>query len=347
MIFSNNIIGRVVQSALIVLFLPCATVYAQPILLEEVYTVGGESAPPEEVFGSYQSTALSSTGTVFIGDAQFSQIRVFDSSGKYVNSINGSDQDNGKFGHITSMALAPDESLLYVYDVIKSRVTVFCALQHNYIRHLEPAVQRGVPYEIYAGADGSIYFVGNKYGSDYLVHRHDRDGHYIYSFAQLLDYLPLQYDNDVVRMQVNRGFATVLDDGDLLIALAAPYRLARYSPAGEQRWLVTDPILPNPWEGYIEYSRDTYRSSIYPQVVRIFDLGPDHFIVPVYDIESSTAIYHVRNTRDGSLVAQGDLNVQQFLVAASSQNSGGLIAIKDVRAHPSFTVSRWTLQSAH
>ena len=76
-------------------------------------------------FGSYQTVELAADGTLYVGDIDASEIRIFNEEGKYVKTIGHKGQGPGEFMRLYSLALSPEEDSLYVYDGAADRITVY------------------------------------------------------------------------------------------------------------------------------------------------------------------------------------------------------------------------------
>lgn len=77
------------------------------------------------------------------------------------------------------------------------------------------------------------------------------------TFANLLDSPLSSRQMELLRAQLLQGRLVELDDGDLLVALRAPYVPARFGRDGRERWRIQDPVLPDPWADHIRVTDST------------------------------------------------------------------------------------------
>ena len=269
----------------------------------EVYTVGTLEEPEEELFGRYQTVALAGDGTLYVGDKDVDEVRVFDVNGQFVGTIGRKGQGPGEFERLSTIALSAEGDSLYVFDRGPRRVSVFSTDQFELARDfvvegLSPSVK------MYPLASGRFMFVGYGTEGDELVHVRDAQGHPVRSIGWLLRIDEPKYDTRFMRNQLNLGVATEAGNGEIIAGLIAPYRIARFAPSGEVRWQIEEDILPDPWDGYIEYTPDRYSVRLYPQIVNLHMAGSRHFIVTHYNFEEEKGYYDIRDARDGSLLAR-------------------------------------------
>jgi len=312
-----------------------------------IYTVGVLNGPEEEIFGRYQTIALATEGTLYVGDKDAREIRIFNEEGKYVKTIGREGQGPGEFMNLYSLALSPEEDSLYVYDGAADRITVYSTDRFKLERDFTVNVlNKGASFKMYLIDSGLFMFVGYGGRGDELVHWGTMQGRHVHSFGQLLQVDDPKYDTEFMRYQLNQGVATEAEGGDIIVSLIAPYRMARFSAKGELRWQIEDDILPKPWDGYITYTSENYRVGLYPQIASIDWLGNSKFLVTHYDIEKEEGFYDIREASDGSLLARHPFPVTQFISSLlSREETSGLAAIKSIDPFPQFSVVHWKLET--
>jgi WD40 repeat protein len=334
---------RVVLLLTVIIALSCNDAKPQqpPLVLEEIYTVGALDAPEHEIFGMYLAVALARDGQLYVGDQSAKEIRVFDYEGNYLKTLGRKGQGPGEYQSIISLALTPDEDSLYVYDFINGRVSVYDTKNLEYNRTFKLKNLETKPYKMYFIND-KLLFVGNRVKDHTLAHLFDIQGNYFGSFGTLLNVDDENYDTPFMWNQLNQGMATGMPDGGIILALLAPYRIAGYSKGGRLKWLVKDDVLPDPWDGYIEYTPNRYSVSTYPQIVSIYSLTEEYFIVFVYDLEHEKAFYDIRNSQTGILASRNAFKSDIFMeTMIEIKDKFGLAAVKNTDPYPYITVSRW------
>ena len=92
-------------------------------LVPEV-SIGELDGPEELLFGWIWSIAVANNGNVYVFDEQVQDVRVFDSTGGYVETLGRRGQGPGEFSRAEAIALLPDGRLV-VRDPGNQRVEVF------------------------------------------------------------------------------------------------------------------------------------------------------------------------------------------------------------------------------
>lgn len=96
---------------------------AEAALVPEV-SIGALDGPEEYLFGSIWSIAVDGDRNVYVFDEQAHDIRVYDATGAYVETLGGRGEGPGEFSRAEAMALLPDRRLV-VRDPGNQRVQVF------------------------------------------------------------------------------------------------------------------------------------------------------------------------------------------------------------------------------
>lgn len=175
----------------------------------------------------------------------------------------------------------------------------------------QPVASTATGFELDGGARlhrhsrGSFFVLGAAQGKISLIHRVDTAG-YAGSFFEPLRNAPARYQAQQLRAQLNQGVLCEASEGDLLVALAAPYLVGRFTPSGVERWLVADSLIAAPWDGAISLAPDRYSVSVYPMISALNCLDRDVFQVIITDHENARRISDIRRVSDGSLISRSD-----------------------------------------
>jgi hypothetical protein len=308
-----------------------------------LYELGALSHPEEEVFGEFPALWLSTAGELLVGDHSFGEVRMFRADGRFAWSFGRPGQGPGEFQWVSSVTLNPVEDSVYVLDATNHRVTVLTPTGHL-VRDFRPGME-GYFWQLRVHPEGYLLFVGERAGDGLeLVHITNLAGEHVRSIAPLLrtgDLGPF-VQNPLVREQLNQGAIEFLPDGDVLVMLASPFRIARVSLGGDVRWTVEDSeIHPNPLT-YFDVSADAYSVGFYPRAVSIHQLSEDRFLVRHEDYEDEVRAFDVRDLRTGALLSRTTVPTDAYhapaLVLATSKGLG-VIASND--PFPRFLVVRW------
>jgi hypothetical protein len=310
-----------------------------------VYQVGTFDAPAEQVFGRNVTPALAPSGDMYLGDWSTGQVRHFGRDGRFLGSFGRKGQGPGEFMAITSMALDRTGDSLYVFDEVNKRVSVLTT-RGRLARTFSPPLTPVSRMRMTLHPDGFVLFTGEAHGSQALVHVTTTRGRYVRSFGRVLepgDLSGIRSMHQVVRGQLNQGYARALPGGDVLVVLEAPYRVARFGLDGRQRWSVTDAAVRSP-AGSMVVNPQQYRPGFYPRITAAHVLGPDRFLVLYADFEQQQRSYDVRSASDGRLLARRRLPFRNHVSALlPTGTQGGLAIVSDLDPFNRFVLSRWEL----
>ena len=98
--------------------------WGAPATLVPEVSIGELEGPDEYLFGTVGSIAVNDDHTVYILDTQAQEIRVFDSTGTYIETLGRRGEGPGELSHAEAIALLPDGRLV-VRDPGNSRVQVY------------------------------------------------------------------------------------------------------------------------------------------------------------------------------------------------------------------------------
>lgn len=307
------------------------------------YSVGEAEAPPEELFGRIQHVALSKEGILYIGEEGAQEVRVFDATGTYVATMGGRGQGPGEFEDMRDLTLSVQGDSLYVFSGPR-HISVFSTASHRFVRRFTGDFTMQWVH-IYALPANEMLITGAKIRDEEnkTMHIHDLNGGPLRDFGTLLNITEPDYNNLMLRVNLNVGHATLMSNNDLVVSLQMPYHLARFSIEGEERWRIHDDVVPDPWDGYMDQ-----RGSIIGALHLILDVHAlnDQYVMVVHgDREDEKSYYDIRDASDGRLVARHEIPYRQSIPAlVSLGDKEGLAVIKTVDPFPKFTVMRWTLE---
>ena len=99
-------------------------VWGAPATLVPEVSIGELEGPDEYLFGTVGSIAVNDDHTVYILDTQAQHIRVFDSTGTYIETLGRRGEGPGELSHAEAIALLPDGRLV-VRDPANMRVQLY------------------------------------------------------------------------------------------------------------------------------------------------------------------------------------------------------------------------------
>ena len=153
--------------------------------------------------------------------------------------------------------------------------------------------------------NGRLVGIGRIDDSASLLHFIDVHGELLGSVGDLLP--PDTPRNSRLIPQLVQGDVCGLPDGDLVIALRAPYRLARYSRS-ERVWDATDDVLPDPWNHHIIATADRYSVRPYPAILKVECWPGDVIRVVWADFERREKWLDIRSARTGDLIERREVD---------------------------------------
>jgi hypothetical protein len=233
--------------------------------------IGEADGPPEFAFGQLGYMAVTSKGGFFLFDYSDTQIRRYDSSGRFVGLVGRSGAGPGEYRSIVGMAVQGD-SVLLVYDPNNARITVF-DISGTFRRII--SLRRGPffgPKAFAVDGEGMVYFRASLVGaaqegastpSQYL--KMGLDGNIRDSLrlppegATGAPFVLLTADGARWSFP-NRNVFTLLPSGDLLTANTGAYRFdvrtARFGSQTVERPFVPIPVTGaerDEWEAFARY----------------------------------------------------------------------------------------------
>ena len=258
------------------------------IVFEEKFSVGELDEPVEELFGANVTAVVSSTGMLYAGDSETGIIRLFDSGGSYVRSAGGRGRGPGEFLSISRMVIAPSVDSLYVLDAQQRRISVWTIPDLAYQRSASYELNGHAVFDFARLPEGQFALFGAEYEGNEVVHICEQNGTHVRSVAPLLNIDDPYLDkNPMGRSQAGISYGTPLRNGDVIVATAAPYTIARVSPDGDIVWRVSDPTLEKPWEDHIIATPDRFQVKPYPQIVSVTPFSETHVLVYVTEARPS------------------------------------------------------------
>jgi hypothetical protein len=89
-----------------------------------LYVLGGPAASPAEIWTNFGDVARFDSGTLIIGDTYTGEVRLFDRSGKHVQTLGGRGDGPGEFREMWGVYLAPDDTV-WAIDNPTGRIHAF------------------------------------------------------------------------------------------------------------------------------------------------------------------------------------------------------------------------------
>jgi hypothetical protein len=94
-----------------------------PVRMTQLLSLGKPDGPEEQVFGMVYDADLGPDGSIYVVDAQFKQVSVYDSVGNFKRRIGATGSGPGEF--LAPARIVVADSLLAIYDEQLGRVSVF------------------------------------------------------------------------------------------------------------------------------------------------------------------------------------------------------------------------------
>jgi hypothetical protein len=114
---------------------PGEPIYPENIFnLEEDLTIAGEEGKEEQMFMNIVSIDVSEDGTIYLLDGKAANIKVFDSSGRFLKTIGKRGQGPGEFGRPESFSITPREEIA-VNDSGRRSIQ-FLDMDGNFLRQI-------------------------------------------------------------------------------------------------------------------------------------------------------------------------------------------------------------------
>lgn len=316
--------------------------WAQDSFSSQTLHVYGESeSDPATIFGSYQSVAMSSRGDLYIADGSFTEIRLF-RNGEHVASRGREGRGPGEFTGLHSICLTADERYIVAYDYAIPRLSLFDANTLDFVRSSSPEKAAGAVYNLMCEGRGDVFLTGHMAGSTGLAHAFTLQGEYLNSSADLASDL-LKEQLQPIRNQLGQAHAAPLGTDGILIALMAPYRLARVSPEGRILWSIRDPFIGDPMGKYITASGDRFSVTPYKGVTGVHVLDDKRFAVGIIDPETEESWLDVRALSGGELLNRHQLpaGTKVLDIRPKVGDVEGRIVFRQNRPYPVIEVHEW------
>jgi hypothetical protein len=89
------------------------------VTIKEELSIGGENAPPEEIFSLVKDVSVGPDGRIYIADLMQSEIRIFDKFGKFLRAFGKKGQAPEEFFQLMEMSYCPLQNEIFVHDRIR------------------------------------------------------------------------------------------------------------------------------------------------------------------------------------------------------------------------------------
>lgn len=194
--------------------------------------IGRLEGPPEaEVFGRIQDVTRDARGRLLVLDAQARDLRVFDTSGAWIQTVGGPGPGPGELLHPRAVAADDHEDAVYIFGAT-GRVVRF--LPSGDTLRFADELDFGLEILDACVLGNRIVVHGTRPGGERLLHVYDREGAALRSFGRLY-----RTTNRIVRHQLSRGsLACVSSTGRVVLAPRLLPLVRAYSLDGVKRWTV-------------------------------------------------------------------------------------------------------------
>ena len=207
----------------------------------EVFRLGAENDPPEELFGPLIRVGLSPTGAITVVDPQASLVSVFDRSGRFLRSFGRPGRGPGEL-QFPSAPSWDDEGHLWLAHPFNARYTVFDSLG-NLVKTTRRLLQQGISgrHQLVFNATDSFIDQAPGPGESVQFFRIDTAGaivdtlmrfHYPRQPRGRMGPMPRDFDNHVL-YYLSRAQWAVAPDGSIWSAETGALRLVQQNPNGD------------------------------------------------------------------------------------------------------------------
>ncbi len=202
-------------------------------------TIGVLDGPDEEVIGLVDDVTLDQRGHTIIADGQRRDVRVYDPSGQYVQTIGGAGEGPGEFRAPHVLAFDSD-GVLYVEDR-SLRIQRFRLGDGGYEYAGQIRLEMSVA-DLCIMRD-TMYVQGRRLGSgiaDSVIHKVSLDGELLESFGEVFT-----HSAEGVVENHHRGYLACLEalDAIAFMPYQLPAELRLYNASGSVRWITTFPNI--------------------------------------------------------------------------------------------------------
>lgn len=319
-------------------------VTAQSLSFAEIYTVGTDSVPAEQAFDPVSAMALGADGTLYVGSTRPARLASFDSQGRFLTWIGREGTGPGEFEVVSSIALSADGDSVFVHDRFRGRISLFTR-RGQHLRTINVQLRSEAPIKMYRHSSGMFLFVGAAGETNDLVHVVDERGAHVRSVGALLPPVPSALWTPIIREQLVQGEVVEVAGGDIIVALRAPYRIARFDLLGRRKWETSDTLLPWPWARHIKVTPTSYSIAFYPSINGAHALDEDLVYILAVDFEGEQRYADVRRASDGSLIRRQRSGFESYVRALRPASvGGGIAAVHVIDPFSRFIVSRWTMR---
>lgn len=278
----------------------------------------------DKIFGWVEG-AVTQDGNLFISSNSEPEIRIFDKDGSLLSKMRREGKGPGEMIKISSLYVDENESLIYVYDSINSRITIY---DTDGLEFMSEISIRGYSdlSKVYA-FDETLLLVGNRSDdteSLNMLHVYNSKGRYQNSTGELIDVDQVMVKrNPVAKNQILQGFFSNSDE-NRLFATSAPYKIFTIKNGFEPELLVEEDLIPKPWLNHIKVTPYSYEASYYPQIINFKVIDGDHNLVAWVNPETKKSYFDLRNNLDGKLINRFEFDYDEFVFGISLVGQDGL-----------------------
>jgi 6-bladed beta-propeller len=205
--------------------------------LDSVLTIGVFDGPDEYIFARITDVDMDNQGNYVVADSRSREVRVYDRSGKFKQTVGSAGEGPGEFGYPTLIAF-DRAGLLYVEDG-RLRLQRFRNMGNGYEYHDQLRFELRV--EDLCIMRDTIYVQGWRRGespADSAIHKYTLTGEHVQSFGQVY-----AHDDAFFVENYTRGRLSCIESLNAVayVPRQSPGQVRLYQSTGTLSWITTLP----------------------------------------------------------------------------------------------------------
>jgi len=181
----------------------------------EEFRLGLIEGKDYEMFGLIADVDIGSNGDIFVLDARYNDVRVYNTKGDFIQSFGGAGQGPTEFIEAQALSIANDTGLIYVADR-HAKIKIFRTIGGKY--ELRKILELEYAPEDLCIMEGEIYVQGINFSDEHIIHVYDMSGNITRSFGELYN-----SSNPVVKYSLSAGPVACLSNYILHQSTNMPY----------------------------------------------------------------------------------------------------------------------------
>lgn len=296
----------------------------------------------DHFFGKVGGLSLDKNGNIFLTENAIGHIVIISKDGSLKHLISRKGNGPGEFQRVNSMLL--DDNQLYAFDDQLSKIIVFDYENGELLKEKKLESQFQFPGGFYKYGSNFLfigYLISNE---DYsLFHIFDEEFEYQSSEGELVTAGQMPGFMARAKHQILQADIDINKTGMYLL-MAAPYMLAKYDDQLNQKWVIKDEVIPEPWVEYIKISADRYSVRQYPMTNSVHSISDTQLLIQWFNSEEKKSWLDIRNKEDGSLSKRMEFTFDEVIhdLEMIAQNEGYLVTLD--RSDYSIRRYRWYLE---